>query len=665
MMTVRRILPLVLLLVACKRAEVTAPRPSILLVTLDTTRADAIGPEAKAVRTPSYNALVPRGRRFLWAYTAVPQTLPAHASMFTGLMPPAHGVHENSRHLPEDRPLVADRLRGAGYRTAAFVSAFALARRFGLARGFDSYDDDFGNGRAERPAAETTDRAIAFLRRSSTPLFLWVHYYDPHYPYTPPEPFRSQYAAQPYYGEVAYMDQQLGRLIDAWTRKFGAQSAIIIAGDHGEGLGEHGEQQHGNLLYQATVHVPLLVIGPGVAPGVSDAPMSTRHIFDIILEFAGLAHQPPAERVVVGEAMKPYLDYGWQPQVMAVESRQKTILAGTTEAYDVVADPGETHNLAAQASLSRDVRAALRDYPVPSLQEAATSVTPADAEERRKLASLGYVASEVKPVVRKDSPRPADMAALFPILDQAAGLFVRDEYAKAIPLLEQILERDPHNLDAALRLATSHSALGHDAQAVAAYERAQAIAPESPDVRTYLALHSARGNDWKKAEPMLEQILAQSPDRVPAIEALALIREREGRFADAITLRQRLQTLRSPTPAELAHLGVLAMQVGQTSTAIDAFEKARAAEGTAFENNLELGVLYLAAGRLTEAREALDRVPSSSPAYPVALFKRAQVSVLLHEPDAAEHIEAARAHANAVTRELIARERLFVGGGGR
>src|SRR5436853_807458 len=342
MMTLRRFCAVVALFAcACRRAEVAAPHPSILLVTLDTTRADAIGPDAKGVRTPSYNALVPRGWRFLWAYTPVPQTLPAHTSMLTGLYPAGHGVHENSRQLGDDRPLVSERLRSVGYRTAAFVSAFAVARRFGLARGFDAYDDDFGGERAERPAGETTDRAIAFLNQrcgtgegACPPLFLWVHYYDPHWPYTPPEPFRTQYAKQPYYGEIAYMDQQLGRLVDAFQKKAGGAAAIIIAGDHGVGLGEHGEQQHGNLLYQSTVHVPLLVIGPGIVPATNDIPFSTRHIFDLILGFAHIDHHMSVQEVVMGEAMQPFLEYGWQPQVMAISSRMKTILAGTTEVYD-------------------------------------------------------------------------------------------------------------------------------------------------------------------------------------------------------------------------------------------------------------------------------------------------------------------------------------------
>jgi arylsulfatase A-like enzyme/Tfp pilus assembly protein PilF len=667
-----------LLLAACHR-EKPVERPSILLVTLDTTRSDAIGPDAKGVETPSFNALVPRGMRFRAAYCAVPQTLPSHTSMLTGLYAGGHGVHENARHLSDNTPLVAEKLHAAGYRTAAFISAFALAKRFGLARGFDVWDEDFGADRAERNAQETTDRALAFLRQpSSQPLFLWVHYWDPHYPYTPPEPFRTKYAKNPYYGEIAFMDQQLGRLVVAFQQNVHKPVAMIFVGDHGEGLGEHGEQQHGNLMYQATMHVPLLLIGPGVAAGATEVPVSTRRIFHTILDWAGIDASslsllvdarpspgasrhplPRGEGVVAGEAMKAFLDYGWQPQVMAVDGTRKAILAGSLEVYDVAADPGETHNLAPQASLTREQRATLRDYPIPSLAQAANATAPADAEERKKLASLGYVAADVKPLIRKDAPRPADMAPLFPILDEAAARFVREEYAGAIPLLEQILVKDPHNLDAALRLATAQSALGHDREAVAAFERAQAIAPGSPDVRTYLALHLARTNEWKKAEPMLEGVLAQTPDKVPAIEALEQIREREGRLDDALVLLQKLYALRAPSGAELARLGAVAMQAGQTNVALDAFERARAAEGAAFRNDLELGVLYLAAHRLTEARDALDRIPPSHPDYAMVLFKRAQVAVLLHEPDAPARIEAARQHASPMTRELIARERLF------
>jgi choline-sulfatase len=658
-----------LLLAGCARTEkpasVAAARPSILLVTLDTTRADAIGPEAVGIETPGFDSLASRGRRFRQAYATVPETLPSHCSMMTGLYPAGHGVHENARYLAADHPVLAERLRQAGYRTAAFVSSFALARRFGLARGFPVYDDDLPAGQAERTARETTERALAYLdRESRRPLFLWVHYYDPHHPYIPPEPFRSRYRKNPYLGEVAAMDEQLGRLVRAFDERIEGPVAIVAVGDHGEGLGEHGEAQHGRLLYQATMHVPLVLVGPGVTPGVSDTPVSTRRVFHTILDWAGLGSTDSLRgsepEIVLGEAMKPYLAYGWQPQVMAVSGSQKVIQAGRREVYDVVADPKETRDLAATAQISRPVRTALLDYPVPSLAPPPAAESLGE-EERRKLASLGYVSAGAAPVVRKDAPRPADMSGLFESLDAASSLFVLEDYARAIPLLEKILAADPHNLDAALRLASAHSALGHEERALAAFRRAADIAPDSQDVHAYLALHYARGKDWRRAAPLLERIVVESPDRLPILEALAVVRERQGRIEDAIALRRRVYGMRDATPAELVQLGELAMSVGQTATAIESFENARRLQGDAFGHDLELGVLYLASRRLQQARDALDRVPSSSPAYPMALFKRAQVSVLLNEPDRASRIELARRRADATTHELISRERLFQG----
>jgi choline-sulfatase len=659
---------------ACQRAKPasstssgTAParaaRPSILLITLDTTRADAIGPEAVGVQTPAFNAIAARGRRFRQAYATVPETLPSHSSMMTGLYPAGHGVHENARFLPAGHPIVAEQLQKAGYRTTAFVSSFALARRFGLARGFDLYDDEEPAGRAERTARETADRAIADLGRpADRPRFMWVHFYDPHAPYSPPEPFRTQYAKAPYLGEVASMDEQIGRLVQAFEREGTGPAAVVIVADHGEGLGDHGEAQHGNLVYQATMHVPLVLLGPGVTPGVSDTPVSTRRVFHTILDWAGLGStgslRGSETEVVLGEGMKPFLEYGWQPQVMAIDGTRKAILAGKLEVYDVASDPAEAHDLGSGANFASPARTRLEEYPVPS-PDVARAPDTLDDDARRRLASLGYVSAGAAPIVRKDAPRPVEMTALFDDLDKASGLFARGEYAAAIPLLEKIRAADPYNLDATLRLATAHSSLGHDALALEQFRRAGELAPRSVDVRAYLALHYARGKEWARAVPLLEQVVAEAPERVPALEALAVVRERQGRVPEAIDLRQKIYRLRSPSPAELVQLGQLAMSAQQTATAIDAFEAARAKDAGAFTHDLELGVLYLASQRLPEAAAALDRVPPTSDEYAMALFKRAQVSVLLREPDQAARIDAARRRADATTRPLIERERLF------
>lgn len=640
----RRAAPLLLLFVvfgaACDRgrepAARPAQRPSILLVTLDTTRADAIGPEAAGIQSPAFNAIAARGRRFRSAYATVPETLPSHLSMMTGLYPAGHGVHQNARYVPEPAVVLAERLRDAGYRTAAFVSSFALARRFGLAQGFERYDDSSPAGAVERSARETTDAALRELAEpAGKPLFLWVHYYDPHTPYAPVEPYRSRFPGNPYLGEVAAMDEQLGRLVEAFERRGAGPAAVIVVSDHGEGLGDHGEAQHGQLLYQSTMRVPLVIAGPGVAPAIVDTPVSTRRVFHTVLDWAGLGAAQSLRgehaEVVLAEAMKPFLEYGWQPQVMAVSGRYKAILAGRTETYDLQADPLEAKDLGSGVALPSGMRASLDDYPAPS-PDVARAPENLDEEARRRLAALGYVSAGAAPVVRKDAPRAADMTALFPVMEEAAALFAAGDFRRAIGPLRKVLAADPNNLDALLRLATAHSTLGEGPEAVAAFRRAAAIAPKSQDVRTYLALHYARTPEWRQAIPILEQVVAESPGRLTAVEALAGLHARAGQAA---------------------------MDEGKTAEAIAAFERSRTLDAAGFTRELELGVLYLASRRFLEARTALDRALAARPDEPMALFKRAQVSVLLKEPDAPARIALARQKSDATTRPLIERERLF------
>jgi len=661
-------LPLLLAL-ACSRAQAPAAapeHPSILLVTLDTTRADSVEPESTSVATPTLAALAERGTRFTSAYTTTPQTLPAHASMLTGLYPAGDGLHDNGRTLDARQPVIAERLKAAGYATLAFVSGYPLDRQFGLARGFDLYDDQLGAGLAERSAGATTDRALAALATQPPgPLFLWVHYYDPHEPYAPPEPYRSRYAQTPYLGEIAYMDHELGRLLAAVEART-PDVRILVVGDHGEGLGEHGERYHGDLLFQGTVRVPLLLAGPGVPVAVRREAVSTRHVFDTILQWAGPGgpHSllTPHPELVLGEAMRPYLQYGWQPQVMAISGAIKVIRSGRTRVYDLAADPGEERDLSATFDLDRDLRQALRDYPIPSPNPTADAAAQQlDDEARRKLASLGYIASGSPPPLRADAPEPSAMTALFPVLDAAASAFVGGRYADAIPLFEQVLTADPSNLVVTLQLAVAHSVLGRETQAMSYFRRARALAPDSVDVKHYLAMHEFENGRWSEAEPLFESVLAAMPDRLPALRCLAKIRERQNRLDEAAALLARAVRLDSEPAAALLELGGVDMGRGDTAGALAAFERARDLQGAAFSHFLDLGVLFLADGQLAAARDALDRVPASSPQYPLALFKRAQVSVLLGEQDRAERVRHAWALGDDRTRPLIERERLFRG----
>ena len=365
--------------------------------------------------------------RFTNAYTTAPQTLPAHASMLTGLYPAGHGVRENARRLGDQHVSLAERLAALGYDTAAFVSGYPLARPFGLGRGFAVYDDAFGAGRNERSAAATTARALAHLaaRPPAAPIFLWVHYYDPHDPYLPPESFRQRYAADPYLGEIAAMDAELGFLVKAFEAS-STGSRVLVVGDHGEGRGDHGEMLHGSLLYQGVMRVPLIVAGSagsGIEPGVRTHAVSVRQVFDTFLGWAGapapaslLSPSPSTEGAppVLGEAMQPFLQYRWQPQTMAVAGSTKVIRSGRFEVFDVEKDSGEEKDLG-EASLhdrpfGRELAREIAAYPVPRrspLRLVPMARVPARSTRKPGAACRAWAISPVhRPPFRASPPCP-------------------------------------------------------------------------------------------------------------------------------------------------------------------------------------------------------------------------------------------------------------------
>lgn len=658
-----------LAVVACSRQASVPPesatrQPSILLVSLDTTRADRLEGETGELITPELAGLAARGLRFTQAYSTAPMTLPSHLSMLTGLYPAEHGVRENGRHVDEKLDLLAPLLGEMGYHTAAFVSGYPLAGEFGLARGFDHYDDDFAEA-VERDASRTTQRTLAYLAGAPrSPLFLWVHYFDPHDPYEPPEPFLSQHAQDPYSGEIAYMDRELGRLIDAFERRFESEDwRIIVVGDHGESLGEHGETLHGNLLYQGVMRVPLILAGGGIPVGQVETPVSVRRLFDTALHWAGVEREEillsSTSEPVLAEALKPYLQYGWQPQFMAVGERYKMIRSGDTEIYDIRSDPQESRNLVGEVEVDPDLRQAITSYATRALADPGPGEDASSQEARERLASLGYMTSSGRPALAHDAPNPKDMAHLFHDLDIGAALFVRRDYEQAIQVYTRLHQLDPGNLMVSLRLAVAHSVLGDGGRAMEYFDRARRIDPGSIDLRHYRAMHHLRNQEWDSARPLFESVLAQMPDRLPALEGLAQVYTRQGRVEDAARLLEKIVEIKDSPGLELARLGELRMASGETVSAIRAFEKARDILGDEFTYHLELGVLYLAERRLTEAAASLERVSTSHPGYPMALFKRAQVSVLLAESDREERVRRAWAKADETTRQLIENEQLF------
>ncbi|MHC4773857.1 MAG: sulfatase, partial [Planctomycetota bacterium] len=391
---------------------------NLLLITLDTLRADRLGCYGyDLAETPVIDRLADEGVRFAHAVSAVPMTLPAHCTIMTGLYPPTHGVRDNGLfRLAGEHATLAELLQQHDYETAAFLAAFVLDARYGLDQGFNHYDDDLtlrhrlptptAPHNPQRPADAVVDAALAWLNahdagEADRPYFLWVHLFDPHLPYTPPEPFRSRYADRPYDGEVAFVDEQVGRLI-ATVEALGLadRTVTVLVGDHGEGLGDHGEDTHRHLVYESTMRVPLIIHAPGiVSPGlvIDEAAVGIVDLMPTILDLLGLdavescdgrsalAGGLDPERVLYIETLSPQLNDGWAPLYGLRRVADKYIDAPGPEYYDLTADPAELNNLWPEGpEAARGLAARLEDMlaAFPSASDAA-SVTPSPEEIRQ------------------------------------------------------------------------------------------------------------------------------------------------------------------------------------------------------------------------------------------------------------------------------------------
>ncbi|HEX9500452.1 MAG TPA: sulfatase, partial [Thermoanaerobaculia bacterium] len=422
---------------SCRRAP---QHPNVLLITLDTFRADRIGS-----LTPNLLKLARSGTWYRQADSAAPLTLPSHATILSGLLPLHHGLRNNGIGRFPERETLATVFSRAGYRTGAFVSAFVLDRRFGLSRGFDVYDDEVVRDpndtavtfEAERRGSDTVDRALAWLKRSDArPWFVWVHLYDAHAPYAPPPPF-----PQTYDGEIAYVDAQAGRILSAIDR---SRTIVVVVGDHGESLGEHDETTHGLLVYESTLHVPLIVTGPNIKPREDSQPLGTVKIAPMIAELASVPFTQHDEAIYAESEYAK--SFGWSGLTAMRRGNIKLIRGAKSEMFDLARDPGETRNVIGdQRRLYGDLARALDDL----ARSAVTSGSVVDEETRSKLASLGYVA----PGSAKSSGRdPREMAALFRRYDEAQA-------KNAIRDLELLVREDPSNpvFRSALARAYKHS----------------------------------------------------------------------------------------------------------------------------------------------------------------------------------------------------------------
>jgi arylsulfatase A-like enzyme len=549
---------------------------NLLVVTLDTTRADRLGCYGRAGgTTPHLDALAARGLRFAHAVSVVPVTLPSHATIFTGLLPPRHGVRINSEdRLDASQVTLAEVLAAKGYQTAAFVSAFVLDARFGLDQGFETYDDRvatattaaFAQGTNERPGADTTDAALAWLAKRDVerPFFAWVHYFDAHAPYAPKPPFAERFAEKPYDGEVASVDAQVGRLLEALDAAgLRERTLVVVVGDHGESLGEHGETTHGNFVYRSVMDVPFIVANPRLVPApavVDGGVVSTADVTPTALDLLGLAdgrardgvslaaERPDRRRTVYMETLVPFLDFGWSPLFGFRRLEDSYVLAPKPEYYDLVADPREGANLHGTAkgeqAKARDQQAATLSRLLarfPPYQQAATAAAAPDPETRARLESLGYLGGA--------GSASAPGAAL---ADPKDMVEVTTELVEANALLSA----------------------GRLPQALAVAKRALARSSGDRSVLLAAAKIYLRMNRLKEAEDALRGFTAIQPKADVSV-LLAQILILDGRSAEAERLLAQAESLDPRHGAVWIARGDLLLRKGQKDEARAAYEKAR------------------------------------------------------------------------------------------
>ena len=602
-------------------------RPNVVLISLDTTRADRLGCYGDSgASTPAIDGLAAGGVLFSQAAAPAPLTLPSHSSIMTGLYPTYHGVRLNgTAALGQNQTTLAEVFADRGYQTGAFVGAFVLDRRWGLNQGFATYDDQFDLKKfkhldlaaVQRPGSEVMDAAFAWLERHrNVPFFTWIHLYDPHTPYDPPEPFRSQFTSRGpaglYDGEIAYADRQVGRLV-SWLAGAGLddRTLVVVVSDHGEGLGSHGEGTHGYFVYDYAVRVPFIVRTPfDELEGVRvDTQVSLVDVFPTVLALAGIE---PREQVhgrsllplmfgredaepahAYSESMAPNLQYGWSPLRSLRTPRYKLIQAPRLELYDLQADPAEATNVFTQhravaarmtKELERIVEHTSRDAPPP---EAANL----DKETMERLASLGYIGMpSSSPKSGSDGEGaladPKDKLEVFTAVQRAGELMIGDDHAGAVEALESALRQEPGMPQALLMLGATYAALDRRTEAIAQFD----------------------------------QVLKRDPQSVQGLIGMANVLMRENRTDDVVTLCKRTLSLDPSNSQAYALLGDVYIERRQPSAALPYLEKAVEIQPKLTQNRLNLAACLIETQQLTRAEAMLQEIARDHPAFPGAHF---------------------------------------------
>ena len=610
---------------------------NVLLVTIDTWRADALGASGSGkVQTPNLDRLASLGTRYDFNHAHAVITLPSHVSILTGLYPYQHGVRENAGfRVKAGTPTLATLLKQGGWATGAFIGSFALDSRFGLNAGFDVYDERYGKSNVnagfimpERRGDAVVDAATRWVGQQKGKWFAWVHLYDPHAPYRPPAPFDRQYADRPYYGEVAYTDSVLGSLFESVRTAAGSRpTLVVVTGDHGEGLGEHGEMTHGLFAYEATLRVPLIVAqiddrtGPWYGTGIGPTPrpgrasdINARHV-DIVptvldavvmpisakLPGSSLRTRTGTEGASYFEALSASLNRGWAPLTGVLSGREKFISLPLPELYDLAADTDEANNLVdKQPERQRALQARLDQFGAtgPAARESES------AESKARLQALGYVtgnAARKGHYTEQDDPKR--LVSVDQQLRRAIELYEHRQPEAAIPVYRQVIAERPTMELAYSELAMLQWELGRPADAVATLRSAIAAGAGSLAVRSRLGIYLAEAGDVKNALPLLEQAATEDADDVDTLNALGIAQARAGRAKDAGVTFERLLRIDPSNTMAIENLGSIALSQGRWDDARGFFSKALAADPASTQSHNGLGVVEMKSGN---RRAAID-----------------------------------------------------------
>lgn len=650
-----------LALAACgRRAPQTDLRPiagqNVLLITIDTLRADALSCYGGPAVTPALDRLAAEGVRFDFAHAHAVVTLTSHASILTGTYPFQHGIRDNSGYrLPADARTAGTLLKRAGYETAAFVGAFPVHSRFGLNQGFDLYDDRFGETHAptefvmpERPASAVVPLARAWIEGraggAGQRWFTWVHLFDPHAPYRPPPPFDAQYAGRPYYGEVAATDAALAPLLDA-LRAAKRPTLVIVTGDHGEGLGDHGELSHGLFAYESTLRIPLIIAElPGgtqrtqraqSARGeVSSVPARHVDILPTILDAVG--QTPPADlpgrsllpaaerrassppRTSYFEAMGAMLNRGWAPLTGVLAGRDKFIDLPIAERYDLAADPVERANLAGRSpERDRALAASLRAF---------NAAPPGDrrAEDpgaAARLRALGYVSGSAPAKARyTEADDPKQLLDLDQAVHNAVEAFGARRVSEAVQIYQRVIARRPDMAIAYRHLAFIEWQRGNPKGAVDVLQDAIKAGVTQAAVITQLGGYLADTGRVAEAIRILEPLASDPKADAETLNSLGIAYVRAGRRDEAGRTFERVLATNPDSSIPLENLGVLALERGDISAARRHFERAVRADPRSSRAHAGFGVVAMREGDRKTAIEAWRRAVQLDPANVDALF---------------------------------------------